>query len=231
MTCSDYRKKARESLAGKWGMAVIVSLFAALFGALLTSAEVNINIKAEVQENLPEILRTYLKIAAGTGTALSLLHIILGGVIQLGYCRYLLKLHDGEEGELKDLFSQFDRFGDGFCLNLLRSLYIFLWTLLFIIPGIVATFKYAMAPFLMVENPGMKAGEAITASKELMDGHKGDLFLLGLSFFGWCLLNVLTLGIGSLWLNPYMNMSYAAFYRDIHRPAPELDPPAAPEFL
>ena len=72
-----------------------------------------------------------------------------------------------------------------------------------------------MAPFILAENPGMTASEAITASKELMDGHKADLFFLQLSFIGWAILYVFTLGIGSLWLVPYINASYAAFYRSI----------------
>ena len=67
----------------------------------------------------------------------------------------------------------------------------------------------------MEDHPELTAGEAITRSRQLMDGHKGELFILGLTFIGWELLNALTLGIGSLWLNPYKNAAYAAFYREI----------------
>ena len=113
------------------------------------------------------------------------------------------------------LFSQFDRFKQGFLQSFLRNLYIVLWSLLFVIPGIVKSFSYAMTPFIMADHPEMTAKEAIAASKEMMDGHKGDLFILGLTFFGWHLLAGLSLGIGYLWLNPYMNAAYAAFYRDL----------------
>ena len=120
-----------------------------------------------------------------------------------------------KEAEVSDLFSQFDRFGDGFCLSLLRSIFIFLWSLLLVIPGIIASLSYSMAHFIMVENPNMTAREALRASKELMDGYKWDLFCLNLSFIGWILLCILTLGIGYLWLDPYMNAAHAAFYRSI----------------
>ena len=109
----------------------------------------------------------------------------------------------------------FDMFKEGFLQALLCSIYLVLWTLLFIIPGIVKSLSYAMTPFILLENPYMSAKEAITASRKLMDGHKGELFILGLSFIGWEFLCVLTCGIGYLFLNPYMNAAHAAFYRNL----------------
>ena len=148
-------------------------------------------------------------------TFFSLAHFIIGGTVQLGYCKFLLKQHDGKETEFKDLFSQFDRFGTGFAQAFLRNLYTILWTLLFIVPGLIKGFSYAMTPFILADHPEMTASEAITASRKLMDGHKGELFVLGLSFFGWNLLCIFTLGIASLWITPYLNAAYAAFYREL----------------
>lgn len=217
MSASYYREKARAVLAGKWGNALVVALVAAIFGALLTGSNFSLNF--ELDENtlkyIPDAVKAYLAIATSIGSILALAQFILGGVVQLGYCKYLLKQYDGEDGDVKDLFSEMDRFGDGFVLSLLTALYVFLWSMLFIIPGIVAAYKYAMAPFILQENRGMRASEAITESKQLMDGSKGELFVLDLSFIGWSLLNILTLGIGSLWLNPYMNAARAAFYRTL----------------
>lgn len=232
MSASDYRARARQMLSGKWGMAVLVTLVAGLLGGLVTSASgsFNLELKGENTQYIPDIVLTYLTIAASIGGVLGLVQFIIGGTVQLGYCKYLLKLHDGEEAELKDLFSQFNRFADGFLLSLLTSIYIFLWSLLFVIPGIVAMYKYAMAPFILAENPGISASEAIADSKEIMNGHKGELFILDLSFIGWGLLSALTLGIGSLWVNPYVNAAYAAFYREISylgfraETAPAFDP-------
>lgn len=228
MTSSDYRAKARDALAGKWGMALLVSLVAGLLGGLLTASsfEIELELDAKTLEKLPDIVRTYLTIAASIGGTMALARFILSGAVQLGYCKYLLKLHDGKEADFSELFSEFHRFADGLVLNLLTSIYTFLWFLVFVIPGFVAMYKYAMAPFILQENPGMRPSEAITASKEMMDGNKGYLFTLDLSFIGWDILNSFTLGIGSLWLNPYKNMARAAFYRDL---CPGCPVPEAPE--
>jgi uncharacterized membrane protein len=168
-------------------------------------------------QNLPEFVITLLAIIGSIAGILALVSFIIGGAVNLGYATYLLKQHDRANFEFGDLFSQFHRFGQGFAQRFLRGLYIFLWSLLFVIPGIVKSYAYAMTPFIMADNPEMTANEAITASKEMMNGHKGELFWLSLTFIGWVLLSVLTLGIGTLFLNPYMNASYAAFYRNLTR--------------
>jgi uncharacterized membrane protein len=141
---------------------------------------------------------------------------IVGGVVQLGYCTYLLKQYDNSEPKFSDLFSHFStNFGGGFCLKLLTSIYIALWSLLLSIPGIVKTYAYSMAPYIMAENPHLTAGQCLAESQALMKGHKFELFLLDLSFIGWILLSALTLGIGSILLTPYTFAARTAFYRDI----------------
>lgn len=221
MSSSDLRYRARQTLAGKWGIAILAGFLAALLGGLATGGGISLDIDEEIIQKAPKVILPILAMIVSVGGVLSLVQFILGGPVQLGYSKFLLKMHDGEEADVKDLFSQFDRFGDGFLLSLLRGLFIALWTLLLIVPGIVKTYSYSMAHFIMAENPGMTPTEAITASKQLMDGHKLELFLLDLSFIGWALLSALTLGIGSLWLVPYRNAAQAAFYRDIAgRPQP-----------
>ena len=217
MESSDLRYQARQTLAGKWGIAVLAGFLAALLGGLVvgSGAGPNLNLEEEELRHIPKVLLPYIMMLASIGGILGIVRFIVGGPVKLGYCRFLLKMHDGEDAQVGDLFSRFDRFGDGFCLELLTSLYIILWSLLFIIPGFIKAYAYAMAPFILEENPNMTPSEAIKASRELMDGHKFELFCLYWSFFGWALLSVLTLGIGSLWLNPYMNAATAAFYRSI----------------
>lgn len=218
MDASQIRLKARDSLKGNYWPAVGVAFVAAIFGALMVNGgSYSLNIEKRATElfgDLPKIVKTYLMIAAGGAGALSLVNLILGGVVQLGYAQYLLKQQDREICSIQDLFSQFDRFGQGFLQLFLRNLYTFLWGLLFLIPGLIKSFAYAMTPFLMAEDPTLTANEAIKLSQEKMRGHKGELFCLGLSFFGWAVLAVLTGGIGEIFLNPYINAAYAAFYRD-----------------
>ena len=217
MTSSELRRVARENLSGNWGISVGVALVAAILGGNMVGvgSNLNYNINENTVRNLPPVFWTVLLPLASCAGILSLTALILGGVVELGYAKFLLKQHDRKELQFSDLFSQFDRFGTGFAQQFLRILYTTLWTLLFIIPGIVKSLSYAMTPFILEDHPEMTASEAIKASMKLMDGHKMDLFILGLSFIGWSLLACLTMGIGYLFLTPYINAAYAAFYRNI----------------
>lgn len=228
MNASELRLKARESLVGNYWPSVLAALIAAFFGALIaTGGSVDLNVEQDMPaffSEMPRLTLWLIAVVIGSVGSVSLLHFILGGVIQLGYAQYLLKQQDREIGNVKELFAQFDRFGQGFLQLFLRNLYTFLWALLFVIPGIIKSLSYAMTPFIMAENPAMTAKEAIDLSRERMEGHKWELFCLSLSFIGWNLLSALTLGIGSVFLNPYMNAAYAAFYRD--KIAPKVVPVA-----
>lgn len=158
----------------------------------------------------------FISILSFISIAFLLLHFIIGGAVTLGYVKFNLKLVDKKPADFGDLFSEFHRFGTAFLMQLLRSVFTLLWSLLFVIPGIYAAYGYAMTPYILLENPEMTANEAITKSKELMDGNRWRLFCLEISFIGWNLLAVLlTCGIGYFWLVPYMEASFAAFYREI----------------
>ena len=216
MTYSDIRRVARENLSGNWGLSIGACLLAAIMGGMLIGSsflpQLNIHMENQDIESWEQFFRVTLGSTTLSVNTINLVHFILGGVIQLGYAQFLLKQYNRANFEVKDLFSQFERFGQAFLQRFLRILYTSLWSLLFIIPGIVKSYAYAMTPFIMAENPEMTASEAITASKEMMDGHKGELFTLDLTFIGWDLLCLLTLNIGHLWLNPYKNAAYAVFY-------------------
>ena len=208
---------ARRNLEGTWGISVGVALVAALLGGLIagTGSNINFNFNEDTVCNLPPIFWTVLLPLVSLAGLLGIVSFILGGTVELGYAKFLLKQYDRKELQFSDLFSQFERFGTGFAQKFLRTLYTCLWALLLVIPGIVKGLSYAMTPFILEEHPEMTASEAIKASMKLMDGHKMDLFILGLTFIGWEILACLTMGIGFLFLNPYMNAAYAAFYRNI----------------
>ena len=95
------------------------------------------------------------------------------------------------------------------------SAFTFLWTLLLVVPGIVALMRYSQAWFIMADDPNIRPMEAIEKSKQMMDGHKWEYFVLGLSFIWWFLLCCVTLGIGLLWLIPYIQTTVANFYDDL----------------
>lgn len=94
----------------------------------------------------------------------------------------------------------------------IKDLYIVLWTLLFIIPGIIKSFEYMMVPYILAENPELDSSTAIDMSRKMTDGHKLDIFVLGLTFIGWYILGTLLLGIGVLFVYPYTEATYAELY-------------------
>ena len=182
------------------------------FGEIDSIADLNGIIPTEFQVGFMILL----SVLSFIGIVFMIVHLIVGGAVTLGYVKFNLNLVDYKPATFAQLFSEFHRLGTGFLMQLLRMVYTFLWSLLFVIPGIYASYGYAMTPYILLENPEMTANEAITKSKELMDGNRWRLFCLEISFIGWALLAALfTLGIGVLWLVPYMEASFAAFYREI----------------
>lgn len=222
MDTKEIRRQARAHLQGNWGLSIGVAVVACLLGGLLTGMSFIPEISYWKQLSFSETREIIegVRIEFKNGI-FGLVAFIVGGVVQLGYARFLLRQHDGKPTEFNDLFSQFDRFGTGFAQSFLRSLYTFLWALLLIIPGIIAALSYAMTPFILEEHPELTASEAIRRSKELMRGHKTDLFILELTFIGWSLLCILTLNLGHIALNPYKNAAYAVFYREITKAQPQ----------
>lgn len=224
MVYSEIRRQARANLHGHWGQAVITAMVAGLLSGGIASTGGSASGSAgssssaldlEAFQSLPpEVIHTATTILGVVGI-LVLVGFIIGGTVQLGYSVYLLKQYHRQETSIGDLFSQFFRFGTGFAQRFLVGLYTFLWTLLFVIPGIVKGFSYSMTPFILADDPNLTASQAITRSRELMDGHKWELFVLNLTFIGWEILGALCFGIGLLWVTPYKNAAYAAFYRQI----------------
>ena len=203
---ADFRYIAREALRGKWGIAVIAGLVASLLGGLGSDTP-------EVKLNAVLIgSAVYIAIAA---VLLAAVYFVLGSVIEVGYARFNMDLVDRAEAKIETLFTYFNNWKITAATRFLKTLYCFLWSLLFIIPGIVASYSYAMTGCILAEHPELTASEAIERSKEMMSGNRFRLFCLHLSFIGWAILCAFTMGIGNLWLNPYRQASTGAFYREI----------------
>ena len=141
-----------------------------------------------------------------------LLFNLFSAVLSFGYSKYCLHLQRGLPVSAATLFDGFQQFLRIIWLNVLVSLLVFLWSLLFLIPGIIAIYSYSQAQRILIDNPDMTALEAIRASKELMRGNRWELFVLELSFIGWMLLASFTFGILMIWLVPYMEITMAEFY-------------------
>lgn len=221
----DFRQTARAALDQKWGVAIGTGFVAALLGGTGGSGGSGgggSNSSSSWRESvnffdtdLGQILLPFIIGAAAIVVVWAIAIFFIGGAIQLGYCRFNRNLIMNTEPRFKDLFSRFDIFWKGFGLRFVTGIFILLWTLLLIIPGIIAAFRYSMAFYIMDEDPSIGIMEAIDRSKEMMIGNKWRLFCLEISFIGWMLLSICTCGIGFLWLTPYMNAAVAAFYLEI----------------
>lgn len=141
--------------------------------------------------------------------------IIITPAFSLSIYRVYLSLLSGKTPQVKDAFSGFDDFWAAFKVTFLVGLFTFLWSLLFVIPGIVKSYSYSMAMYILAENKGKPALECINESKEMTNGHKMELFVLGLSFIGWMLLGSITLGIAYIWIMPYMQATIANAYASL----------------
>lgn len=144
--------------------------------------------------------------------------LILSGPISYGLARFAVNFirSNGEEAnkyeKLLDGFKE--KFLDSLVLYLLMYAYILLWSLLLIIPGIIKSYAYSQAFYIMQDNPELDAQEALNLSKKVMKGKKWKLFCLDLSFIGWYLLGMLCLGVGVLWVDPYQKVASALFYEE-----------------
>lgn len=137
----------------------------------------------------------------------------------LSIVRVYLDVVKGNRPEVGDAFCGFDDFWSAFKVNFLSTLFVFLWSLLFVIPGIVKSYSYSMAMYILAENPGKPALECIEESKWMTEGHKMELFVLDLSFLGWALLCAITLGIAGIWVLPYMQATYVNAYDHLKNPS------------
>ena len=151
-------------------------------------------------------------IGGAVGLVFSLVSFVASTTLALGLIKMMKELMDGESIQFTDVFSCFDLAVKVSWMQFLVGLKVFLWSLLLIVPGIIAALKYSMAMYILVDNPHLSASECISASTEMMNGHKLDYFVFGLTFIGWILLCSVTCGIASLWVAPYMAAATANYY-------------------
>ena len=233
----DFRRIARNSLTNKWLIAVAVGLVASILGGIGSNGpEFKVNIDgSNISMNLNMVGQTIYSTGTNGGinseigafilaslpiiiTAalfMAVIYFVLGSFVGVGYAKFNLNLVDRNKASFENLFEYFSNWKTTTITRLLRALYTFLWSLLFIIPGIVAGFSYAMTEYILAENPELTPDEAIQASKSMMMGNRWRLFCLQFSFIGWDILATLAFGIGHLWLTPYKQAAYAAFYREV----------------
>ena len=250
----ELRKIARDKLRGHWGRAILASFLASLLGGtqdasssisslwsnssnIISSSSYSPHAYSSVFDGLGEEIVQFFSepvmfsIAGFVVVFLLLFSLVssaVGACVELGHNQFYIDLCNNRLDDVGVLFCRFNIFFKALGLRLFMNLFIFLWSLLFFIPGIIAEYRYSMAPYLMAQDPTKGIRQCVDESKALMDGHKGRLFLLRLSFIGWVLLIIaisiliaisgmilllIPLAIAfALWLAPYQCAAETAFY-------------------
>ena len=184
---SQLRAEARQALQGKWPMAAVAALIYSIVAGGLSA--------------IPFIG--------------GLCSLFIGLPVAYGIAIVMFGVFKGKDVDFGVLFEGFQDYSRIFVTKLLQGIYTALWSLLLVVPGVIKYYSYAMTDYILKEEPEMKNNAAIEKSMALMENNKMKLFLLDLSFIGWALLAIVTFGIGFLFLQPYMQVSRAAFYEDL----------------
>lgn len=160
----------------------------------------------------PEALVDAMTAQSGVfGQLLSIAISIMEIMVGVGFTAFTLNVARGIEAGFGDLFDAFGNFFRMLWLSILMSIFIFLWSLLLIVPGIIAAYRYSMAIYILLDDPDKSALQCIRESKAMTKGYKGQLFVLDLSFIGWMLLSMIP--FVSLYTMPYMGVTTANYYR------------------
>ncbi|MBO8475254.1 MAG: DUF975 family protein [Bacteroidetes bacterium] len=204
-----YKNSALDALRGNWPVAVAATIVYVLIGGICTAPS--------TASQYGVLFISSPEAAILVGGFPVIVTLLFLAPMQVGYYNAFKKLHqEGNSDLVGNIFTLgFKGWGRIVLGQFLLGIFVFLWSLLLLIPGIVKAYAYAMTPYILVDRPDLSANQAINLSCKMMSGHKFDLFYLQLSFIGWAILCLFTLGIGFLWLLPYYATAQAAFYQDV----------------
>lgn len=213
-TNQEYKNAALAALKGNWAQAVVTSIVLMALIYLFSGPYLYVDFVG-----LDQLMMSSPKFVWGSLGLFYFGFIFIYMPMFVGYANATLALYN--EGDNRLLSNTVSGTLRPYFRNVwgmfLTGLFVFLWTLLLFIPGVIKSLAYSMVPYILNDYPELSANQAINLSKKMMKGHKLDLFCLILSFVGWSILNIFTVGIGTLWLYPYMYTSMAAFYQDVKK--------------
>lgn len=198
---ADFRLAARRKITGKWSTLALITFIIGLILGACTSSYTTIS-----SGNFTTVCFTSL----GTIAAL-----VIGGPFELSQSQIALNVSRGKDAVIEQTFDGFKNFVNAFLLYLINSIFVFLWSLLLIIPGIIKELSYSMSFYLLADDPELTQDLARAKSVEMMNGNKWRLFCLRFSFIGWYLLGIITCGILMFWVVPYVKCAEAEFYKDL----------------
>ena len=172
-------------------------------------------------QSINQSAMTFLSFFRPSGAALAIVLRLMLPVLDAGYASYCMKINRGQGGEYKDILDGFLVFIKVILISIITTIFVLLWSLLFIVPGIIAGYRYRQAIYILLDDPKKGVFQCIRESKSLMRGKKLDLFLVDLTFIGWVMIDFLVVWllplpfsfpVISIWLTPYMGLTRAGFY-------------------
>ena len=212
-TRADLKTKAKAAFKANYGTCVGVIV---VVGLLIGLASIIISTCTTIKEDQSSS-NTVAFIAIAV---IAVLDVLVINPIQAGLDYFFLKNSNGEKPTLNDAFYFFKegRFSNAVSVLFLRDLFIELWTILLIIPGIIKSYEYRMVNYILAENPEMTWKEVLAKSKEMMNGQKGNAFVLDLSFIGWDLLSLITFSLVAIfYVDPYRHATNAELYKALKK--------------
>lgn len=214
---STCKSIALRALKGKWWKASLTGLGASFLGVFtnLITGVLKLMIFSAILFRLCEGVPFYKGLVFIAVVIIASLWIYVGSVVRLGYIDFNLSLLDRRKASGGALFGANVGWWKCFYLNFLMIVRITVGTVFFLLPGIITAYNYAMAPFILEEVEGVSVYEAMQMSKTKMKGHRWQYFCLRMSFLGWKLLGILTLGIGFFWVNPYYELTKTVFFNEV----------------
>ncbi|NLK63858.1 MAG: DUF975 family protein [Tissierellia bacterium] len=218
---AELKTKAKEVLKEKYWKSFLISLVLLLSGADGSGGSSGRDAGEKVSEWVD--FSEYIIIIVAFVILVIAYRILIGYSLEIGSRKFFIQSaqYKKDAGCYSFAFAS-ENFRGIISTMLLKDIYVFLWSLLLIIPGIIKSYAYRMVPYILADNPNLGADNAITLSSKMMDGNKFDLFVLQLSFLGWYLLGLLALGVGILFVNPYYNAAEAQLYLVLRKTAIDL---------
>lgn len=209
----EIKMRGKAAFLKNYGSAVIVALIMSMIVNILNGNNL-VTVTKEIESLSAEMLRLIGISVSIMGLIVIILEIFVKNPFEVGGCKFFVQNQTGQPGVgvILDIFKS-GNYMNVVTIMFMRDLFVFLWSLLFLIPGIIKMYEYRMIPYILADNPGMDRKEAFLISKQMMNGQKMEFFVLELSFYGWILLSFLTCNLLNVFfVSPYMQASFAEVY-------------------
>ncbi|MCR4656268.1 MAG: DUF975 family protein [Lachnospiraceae bacterium] len=230
LNIAELKEKGKASMKANYWMSVVVSILLSFFAAGMSfgsgsSWNNNENVDIQLTDEVIAIILAVLAVIAVFVIIGALVRIFVFNPIEVGCQNFFIKNARTQNAQFGEVGAAFKpAWMNNVKTLFLRDLFLVLWSMLFLIPGLVKSYSYRMVPYILADHPEISGTEAISLSRKMMNGNKMKTFLFDLSFIGWILLSIITLGILAVfYVGPYYNNAAAEIYETLKPDFPELN--------